>query len=72
MTLDTNAGDTSTPYMRASSERVLRVDSPGHRGQRCWQHPSESETGLLFGSGVSLFFGAEGKASVAGRTVFCL
>ena len=28
VTLDANAGETSTSYMRASSERVLRVDSP--------------------------------------------
>ena len=28
MTLDTNAGDTSTPYMRFSSKRISRVDRP--------------------------------------------
>ena len=28
MTLDTNAGDTSTPYMRFSSKPISRVDRP--------------------------------------------
>ena len=57
MTLDTNAGDTSTPYMRPSSERMSRVDRPrAYNATMLALKPSRRRAplGTILGSNVAL------------------